>query len=254
MSGFRIDETGFGDIRIIQEKKGFCYGIDAVIIADFLSKHINAEYICDLGTGNGIIPLILSEITRAKKILGIDNQRSSIKLAMQSVTLNKLENKISFSCRDVKDMTYDDLLDDENVDMDIKMQREFDAVICNPPYFPKGRAIVNPDNKIATARHETTATLNDFMETAKRLLKTRGCLYMINRPSRLGDAISAGRETGMEPRRIRMVTSRWDTEPKMVLMEFVKDGGKEFIVEKNLVIYDETGEYTDEIEKIYRRK
>lgn len=242
----RVDNTGFGDIKIIQDSGGFCYGVDAVILTDFIVRDgikSNAK-ICDLGTGNGIIPLILSHKVKTVSIWGIDIQEKAIELAKKSVELNKLEDRISFLNLDVKDIIED---------ADNFMNSEMDIVTCNPPYFPKGRAIVNSGDAMATARHETTAELKDFFLCAYNLLKDKGSFYMINRPSRMVDCMCIGREIGLEPRMIKMVSSKADTEPKMVLFKFIKKGGKECNFSKPLIIYDENNQYTKDMLEIYER-
>lgn len=261
----RLDRTGFGELKIFQDTESFCYGIDAVILSYFASQGIKKENVVfDLGTGNGIIPLILSYKTKLSKVVGIDIQKNLIEMARKSVELNGLKDKIEFIEADVsmadrsRNICSCNMKEDSCDNLsgnDISgFLGQCDVVTCNPPYFPKGRAVLNSTDSLTLSRHETCAELRDFMDFASLLLKEKGRLYMINRPSRFADSMCFARDTGMEPRNIRIVSSTAFTKPKMILMEFIKGGGVECRFGEPLIIYNGDGTYTCEILKAYDRK
>lgn len=163
----RIDEIGFGGLKLIQKPKEFCYGVDAVILADFAAKSVKKapELIIDLGTGTGVIPLILSYKTDAADIRGVEVQTGSWERAVRSAELNSLSHRLTFINGDIKDVG-------QTWGQD--MGGQADVVVSNPPYFKSGGAIVNGLSAKAVARHETTADLMDFMRCAAYLLKPKG--------------------------------------------------------------------------------
>lgn len=239
----RIENIGFGELKLIQEPDRFCYGIDAVILADFACS-ICLDFDCavDLGTGNGIIPLILSHKNKVATITGIDVQRASIELAKRSCILNGLEARLTFIEADVTEELRGRYVADEA-----------DIVTCNPPYFPKGGAIPNKNSAKFIARHETTASVEDFIKAAALILKDHGHFFMVHRPSRLADIFYYCRLYGLEPKNMRLVVPRQTEAPNIVLIHCIKGGGKELKVMNELAVYDENGNYTDEIQRIYGR-
>ena len=246
----RTDNIGFGDLILIQDPEKFSYGIDAVILSDFAcSIYPEFKNAVDLGTGNGVIPLILSHKNRNARICGFDIQPDAIDMAVRSCGLNHLEDRLSFKITDISDFC-----NDRN---DLEQGcyiGSYDMVTCNPPYFPKGGAIPSSNAAKFIARHETTATVKEFIKAAALLLKQQGHLFMVHRPSRLVDIFYHCRENGLEPKDIRFVVPRSGETPNIVLIHCIKGGGKELKVLKELSVYDETGKYTEEIEKIYERK
>ncbi len=240
----RLDEIGFGNLKLIQKPKDFCYGVDAVILADFAvrcSKN-KPQRIFDLGTGTGVIPLILSYKTDAEQIYGLEVQNDSFERALRNARLNNLENRISFVNEDVKD--YKQWASD--------MQGSFDMVVSNPPYFISGGGIINDLAPKTIARHETTAGLKEFLACASYLLKPRGDFYMVHRPSRLADICCYGRENGLEPKDMCFVSPKRDGVPNILLVHMVKGGGKELKFLPQLAVYDEEGNYTEELLEAYR--
>jgi len=249
----RIENTGFGNIKLIQDPEQFCYGVDAVILADFANSLYPAfKMAADLGTGNGIIPLILSHKNSDAHITGVEIQPDAADMAMRSCRLNGLEEKINFVVADVADIA------DGKISKSIKdlalYEGFMDMVTCNPPYFVKGGAIPSSSKAKFIARHETTAGVEDFIKAAEKLLKRKGHFFMVHRPSRLADIMYYCRKYGLEPKDMRMVVPKPGEVPNILLIHCIKGGGRELNVMKELSVYNEDGSYSDEIEHIYERK
>lgn len=237
----RIENIGFGELKLIQDPDQFCYGVDAVILADFAAK-LNSEMLTaiDLGTGNGIIPFILCHKNKDVSVIGVDVQKEAVDLAKRSCKINNLEDRVTFINTDV-----------------LKLIEEgealADTVTCNPPYFIKGGAIPNSNQAKFIARHETTAGVEDFIKAAAGLLKRKGHFFMVHRPSRLADIFYYCRKYGLEPKDMRLVVPKPGQEANIVLIHCIKGGGKELNVMKELAVYDENGDYSREIQMIYER-
>lgn len=241
----RVDEIGFGQLKLVQKPKDFCYGVDAVILTDFAVKNLKRQpnLIVDLGTGTGIMPLILSHKTEASNIIGLEVQEDSFRRAERNAKLNQLEDRISFINGDVKD--YDQGWAKE-------LKGNVDVVISNPPYFISGGGIINDLAPKRIARHETTAGLKEFIACASYLLKPRGDFFMVHRPSRLADICCYGREHGLEPKDMCFVSPTIDGIPNILLVHMVKGGGKELKFHKPLAVYDENGNYTKDLLEAYK--
>ena len=238
----RIDDLGINNLKIIQNEKGFCFGIDSVLLSDFAKKiKINSK-VLDLGTGTGILPILLSAKTKLKKAVGIEKQKEVFEMAKKSIKLNNLENKI--------EIINEDILNLEK----IYEKNTFDVIITNPPYKKKNTGIKNEDKKKIISRHETTATLEDFIKISKDFLKDKGEFYMVNRSERLVDILSLMRKYKIEPKILRFVFSNKYKEPKLILIKGIKNAKPFLKIEKNLYIYDENGKYSDEIIDIYNKK
>lgn len=237
-SGERLDEIGFGNLRLIQKPEDFCYGVDAVLLADFASKKM-CRHIIDLGTGTGIVPIILSHKTRAEKIYGIEYQESAFALARRNAQLNHLTDRLDFFCSDVASF---DLL-----------QGWADAVTMNPPYMAGKGGLVNQNTAKTIARHETVGTLEDFIRCSAHLMKNKGDLYMVHRPSRMADIFYLCRKYNLEPKELQLVAPRAGELPNILLLHCVKGGGPELKLLKTLNVYKEKGVYSDEIQRIYER-
>lgn len=236
----RIDDIGFGNLRLIQKPSEFCYGVDAVLLSDFAQVK-KGDRVIDLGTGTGIIPLILSHKTRASVIIGVEIQRGSWERAIRNAKINGLENRIHFILGNVKDFY---------IDTDLN---SYDIVLCNPPYVRYDAGVQSGNKAKMAARHETFATLKDFVRTASLLLKKQGEFFIIHRPSRLVEVLCACREYGMEPKEMRFVMPYYGEEPNLVLIKCVKGGGIELKCRHPLYIYDGKGNYTKELLTIYER-
>lgn len=236
----RKDKLGFADLFIIQNTDYFCYGIDAVILSDFVKVKLGGSVI-DLGTGNGIIPLILSHKTMAKKIIGLELQEDVYQLAKKNIELNGLNDRI------------------EIFNMDIKSApeafgcRSFSTVVSNPPYMAISSGVKNHIDAKSISRHETTANLSDFMEVSSKLLFDQGDLFMIHRPMRLVDIIYLARQNNLEPKKIRFVHPNKNQKPNIMLLHCVKNARPELRFLKPLYVYNSSGEFTQEINKMYER-
>lgn len=250
----RIENTGFGNIKLIQDPEQFCYGVDAVILADF-AVSLCPDFITavDLGTGNGIIPFILSHKNSEAHITGVEVQKDVADMARRSCIMNGLTGRIDFVTGDVSDIASD--MEDGSCEDDCSLKKGCaDIVTCNPPYFIKGGAIPSSNTAKFIARHETTAQVEDFIKAASVLLKRKGHFFMVHRPSRMADIFYFSRKHGLEPKDMRMVVPKPGEAPNIVLIHCIKGGGRELNVMKELAVYSEEGKYSDEIEIIYERK
>lgn len=241
----RLDDTGFGSIEIYQCPEDFCYGVDAVLIADFASKSPKAQRpksrIIDLGTGTGIIPLILSHKTKAEYIAGVEVQKKSFDIGCRNVEHNNLKGRVEVFNSDVKDF------DDEN------LHEAFDIVTSNPPYTEGNRGIESKNIAKAIARHEITASLDDFVARASWLLKDRGDFYMVHRPARLVDICETCRKYRLEPKELCFVSGKPMEKPNILLVHCVKNGNRELKILPPIAVHDESGDYTKEIWSAYEK-
>ena len=234
----RIDELQRNGYRIIQNPEKFCFGMDAVLLSGF-ARAKEGDRVLDLGTGTGIIPILMEAKTQAAHFTGLEIQHESADMAARSVSLNHLEGKIEIVTGDIKEA------------VSLFGAASFDVVTCNPPYMTEHHGLTNPEAPKAIARHELLCTLEDVISQAARLLKPGGNFYMVHRPFRLVDIITLLRTYGVEPKRMKMVYPFVDKEPNMVLIEANRGGRPRLSVEKPLIVYKEPGVYTDEIYDIY---
>ena len=235
----RIDDLQCNGLKIIQNKDGFCFGIDSVLLSDFAKNIRNNSIVLDLGTGTGIIPILLCGKTKLKKIVGVEVQGEVADMAKRSAKLNNLEDKFEIINKNILELK------------SIYDANSFDVIVTNPPYKKINTGIKNENEKKLISRHEILANLEDFISVSSRLLKDKGEFYMVHRPERLSDIFFYMRKYKIEPKEIRMVYSNKNVAPKMVLIKGVKNGNVFLKFRENLYIYDETGKYTEEIYKIY---
>ena len=253
----RIDDLEYNNLKIIQNKNGFCFGIDSVLISDFAKEVKNNSIGVDLGAGTGIISILLTAKTEISKIIGVEIQKEVAEMARRSVELNNMQNKIEIINLNIKEIinkTKKENLSDnlENNKIIEKLPREgFDFVVTNPPYKKLETGKINNNEYKYISRHEVTADLADFIEVSRYLLKDKGALYMVHRPERLVDIVELMRKNKIEPKKIRLVYSKVDKEPALVLIKGIKNARPFLKIDKPLVIYDTNGEYTDEIYDIY---
>ncbi len=238
----RIDDLEFKNLKIIQNNNGFCFGIDAVLLSDFAKNIKRDAIVLDLGTGTGIISILLCGKTNLKKIIGVEVQEEVYDMAKRSIELNNLQNKFEVINENILNLNK------------IYKNNTFDAIVTNPPYKKENTGIVNNDKKKLISRHEVLAKLEDYIEISSRLLKDKGEFYMIHRPERVVDILSLMRKYKLEPKEIRFVYSYINEPPKMVLIKGVKNGKQFLKFRENLYIYNENGNYTDEIYKIYGKE
>ena len=237
-AGERIDELQRNGYQIIQNENGFCFGMDAVLLSGF-AKVKRGENALDLGTGTGIIPILLEAKTEGRHFTGLEIQETSADMAQRSVCLNDLNEKVEIIRGDIKEAT------------DLFGKASFDVVTSNPPYMTGQHGLVNPDMPKAVARHEILCTLEDVIGQASALLKENGRFYMVHRPFRLAEIMVTMSRYRLEPKRMKLVYPFGDKEPNMVLLEGRKGGRPRVTVEKPLIVYEKPGVYTSEIYDIY---
>ena len=236
--GERLDDLHRNGFQIIQNKEKFCFGMDAVLLSGF-AKVKEGEKVLDIGTGTGIIPILLAAKTPGKHFTGLEIQPESADMARRSVALNHLEEKISIVEGDVREA--DQLF----------AAASFDVITSNPPYMTGSHGLVNPDMPKAIARHEICCTLEDLVSQTEKLLRPGGRFFMVHRPFRLAEIMTVLTAHHLEPKRMRLVYPFVDKEPNMVLLECIRGGKPRITVEKPLIVYKEPGVYQDEIYTIY---
>ena len=234
----RIDDLQRNGYQIIQNRDGFCFGMDAVLLSGFANVK-PGEKAVDLGTGTGIIPILLEAKYQGLHYTGLEIQEEVADMASRSVELNHLEDKISIVRGDIKEASR------------LFGAASFDVVTSNPPYMNDAHGLKNPDLPKAISRHEVLCTLQDVTREAAKLLRPGGRFYLVHRPHRLIEIITALKSVGMEPKRMKMVHPFVDKEANMVLIEAVRGGRSMIKVEAPVVVYKEPGVYTDEIYTIY---
>ncbi len=237
----RIDDLQYKDLKIIQETDGFCFGIDSILLSDFAKNIKKNSKVADLGSGTGIIGLLLCKKTNLAEMTGIEIQEDVANMAERSIKLNNLEEKFRIINSNINEIFSKKLLE-KNV---------FDVVVMNPPYKEVGTGEINENEKKLISRHEIKANLSDFIKTAYGLLKDKGELYIVHKPERMPDIIQKLRENKIEPKELRVVYSNKNSEASLILIKAVK-GGKKFLkIDRPLYIYNESGKYSDEIKQIY---
>ena len=226
--------------KIIQDSERFQFGIDAVLLADFACKGLKAgESVIDLGTGTGIIPLLMAKGCEAAAFTGLEVQKDSADMAARSVALNALEGRIRIINGDLKDAGK------------LFPRHSFNVVTCNPPYMIDAHGKGNELDALTIARHEVLCTLEDVVAAADSLLATHGRFFMIHRPFRLPEIFSSLEKHKMEMKRMRLVYPFAGKEPNLVLIEARKNAKRRLTIEPPLVVRNNDGQYTAEIRKIY---
>lgn len=235
----KIEDLKYKNLKIIQKKDDFCFGIDSILLADFAKEIKNDSSVIDLGTGTGIISILLSAKTNTKKIIGVEIQENVADIAKRNVKLNKLEKRIEILNEDLKNLP-------ENLPNNF-----FDAIVTNPPYKKNNTGLKNENINKLISRHEVQCTINDIARVSSKLLKNNGAIYMVHRPERLIDIIESLRKYKLEPKNIKFIYPKKDRAPNLILIKAIKNA-KEFLkIESPLFVYDENNQYTDEILKIY---
>lgn len=234
-----IDDLEFNNLKIIQNNDGFKFGIDSILLSDFSKKIKNESIVLDIGSGSGVISILLSGKTRAKKIIGIEVQKEVADMARRSVILNNLEDKI-------------EIINDNIKNIEKYFQNNFfDVIVTNPPYQKNNTGLKSEDEKNLVSRHEIECTLEDIIQKSYKVLKDRGVFFMVHRPERLVDILCVMRKNRIEPKELKFVFPKISSKPSLVLIKGIKNA-KEFLkVEKNLIIYNEDGTYTKELLNIY---
>ncbi len=236
--GERLDELQRNGYRIIQKEGAFCFGMDAVLLSGFAQVKAGGSAL-DLGTGTGVIPILLCAKTPGKSFAGLEISARSADMAQRSVLLNDLGDRITIVQGDIKEAGT------------LFTPASFDTVTSNPPYLQDSRGLLNSDRELAAARHELLCTLEDVVSAAAVLLKPGGHFYLVHRPFRLAEIIRTVSDYGLEPKRMRLVCPYADKEPNLLLLESTKGGHPGMTVEKPLIVYEKAGVYTPEIMEIY---
>ena len=234
----RIDDLQRNHLRIIQKTDGFCFGMDAVLLSGFAAVK-PGERVLDLGTGTGIIPILLSAKTEGEHFTGLEIQEETAGMAKRSVSMNGLEKKIEIVNGDIKEASR------------IFGAASFDVVTTNPPYMNDAHGLKNPTEVKAISRHEVLCTLEDVVREGAKVLKHGGRMYMVHRPHRLIEILNTMTKYRLEPKRMKLVHPFRDKEANMVLIEAVRGGGAWMKVEPPVIVYKEPGVYSEEIYDIY---
>lgn len=234
----RIDDLMRDGLKLIQNTDIFCFGMDAVLLSTYAKAGKN-DRVLDLGTGNGIIPVLMQSKNPGSTYTALEIQENSADLAIRNVELNNLSDRISVVKGDIKEAST------------IFGEASFNVVTSNPPYMNENHGIVNPESAKAIARHELLCSLDDVIREASRCLKSKGKMYMVHRPNRLVDIFDTMRKYHLEPKRMRLVYPYVNKAANMVLIEAVKGGNSQLIVEEPLIVYKTDGTYTDALLKMY---
>lgn len=247
----QLDDLQYKGFKIIQKKKGFKYGTDSVLLVKFMLFALEKKMggfrttsdrkmtMVDLGTGSGIMPILLADRGIFKKISGLEIQQEYAEMAERSVSYNNLSEKIEIIKGDIKDAGQ------------IFGKTSIDCVISNPPYKKAGSGLLNVADSVTIARHEILCRLEDVISAAAEILKPKGCFFMIHRPERLADTIEQMRSHNLEPKVIRFVYPKVDRPPSMFLILAVKQGGCNLLVEKPFILMDAEGNETEELKAAY---
>ncbi|HHY63878.1 MAG TPA: tRNA1(Val) (adenine(37)-N6)-methyltransferase [Clostridiaceae bacterium] len=228
-----LEDLQLNGLFILQKKDSFRFGMDAVLLSNFVTAG-KGKNVLDLGTGTGIIPILLSAKTKAGKIVGIEIQQEMADMARRSVEGNDLGDRIEIVKGDIRKA------------VSLFGKSSFDVVVTNPPYTRVGSGFINPGDAKAISRHEIFCTLEDILKISAEILKPSGEFFMVHRPERLADIIDGMREVNLEPKILRLVCARVGKEPSLLLVKGLKNGNPGMKILPPLFIYDEKGEYTHE--------
>ena len=234
----RIDDLQRSQLEIIQNPGRFAFGMDAVLLSGF-ARAAKGDQVLDLGTGTGILPLLMSAKTEAEHFVGLELQPESADMARRSVQMNELEKRIEIVTGDIKEADA------------LFAAASFDVITSNPPYMTDRHGLQNPNDALAIARHEICCSLEDLVSAAEKLLRPGGHFYMVHRPFRLAEIMVTLCAHHLEPKRMRLVYPYADREPNMVLMDCVRGGRPRITVERPLIVYEAPRRYTDEILNMY---
>ena len=225
-----VEDLGLKGYKVIQNKDGFCFGSDAVLLSRFAKPKKNAR-VLDLCTGTGIIPVLTWGLYELSEICGVEIVPEVADMAKRTMELNGLSENIKIICDDLKNAP------------EVYGKRSFDVVTCNPPYMNVGGGLINPKEKLALARHEIACTLDDVVRVSKAVLKPCGKIFMVHRADRLCDVIDTFRKYKIEPKRLRVVYPSKSKEASLVLIEGAEGGKAQLKIEPPLFMYDDDGNY-----------
>ena len=233
------DVLGYQNLKIYQNTDMFQFSLDSVLLANFVTINQKINHILDIGTGNAIIPILLSKRTKAK-ITGVEIQNESFELAIKSVKMNQLENQIHLIHQDIKEYS-------QELSTEI-----FDVITCNPPFFKiNENSNVNDSIYKRIARHEIYLNLEDIIIISKKLLKNNGRLAIVHRPERLIEIILLMKQHHIEPKKICFIYPKKGKEANILLIEGVKNGKSGLKMLSPIYTYDTNGNYTEEIQNFF---
>ena len=235
-----IDDLQLNGLMLIQKQSGFRFGVDAVLLSDFANVK-KKHRVLDLCTGTGIVPFLLYGKYSPKEVWGVEIQEDMVEMANRSSQLNSTDDIVRFKCADLKDKKL------------VSELGRFDVITVKPPYKLNNSGILNPNDKLAIARHEILCNLEDVIVSARRLLADNGRMFIVHRPERLADIFGLMRKYNIEPKRVKMIHPSAKKAPNIVLVEGQRDGGAFLKWEEPLYVYNENGNYSEEIDKIYGR-
>ncbi len=237
----RIDDLEYKGLKIIQNKNWFCFGIDSILLSDYAKNIKNNSVVMDIGTGTGIIGLLLCKKTNLKKIYGIEIQKDVAEMAERSIKLNELDNKFKILNINIKDIKKH------------FVNNQIDVIVTNPPYKKDNTGVKNENLVKLISRHEVECSLEDIIEKSSIVLKNLGQFYMVHRAERIVDVLVLLRKYKIEPKEMRFVHSKQNEKPNLILIKAVKNAKEYLKIEKPLIIYNEDGSYTEEILEIYNK-
>ena len=239
----RIDDLGINDFKLIQDTDSFCFGIDSVLLSDFAKQDIKANSkVLDLGTGNGIISILLCAKTKLSEIIGVEIQKNSADLAYRNSKLNNLEDKFKIINCDLKNIE------------DFICNNSIDSIVTNPPYKPLSTGKTNDNEAKLIARHEIKCNLEDIITVSSKMLKNNGSFFMVHKSERLADIIFLLKKYKLEPKKIRFIYPNINKESNLVLIKSVKSARPFLKIDSPLYVYNPDGSYTNEILKIYGKE
>ena len=242
----RLDDLNLNGLKVYQETEYFCFGIDSVLLANFVNSNSSKNNIVDLCSGSGVIPVIMSAKKKYNKIIGVELQKEMFELLKENIEINKLDEKIIGINEDIKNI--------DNIKEELMQNigcNKVDIATCNPPYKKQGTGTENENDVKYIARHEVKCNIEDIFKTTANILKSKGKLYIVHKPDRLVDLFEIARKYKLEPKTVRFVHPTSIKAPSIVLIEYIKDGGNELKILDPLIEYNEDGSYTDEIYDIY---
>lgn len=234
----RLDDLQIKNYKIIQHPGKFCFGMDAVLLSSFVAFKKGVK-VLDLGTGTGIIPILLEAKTKGAYFAGLEIQEESADMARRSVSYNHLEEKIHIVTGDIKEAA------------SIFGPVSFDVITTNPPYMIGAHGLQNAADTKTIARHEVLCTLEDIIRESAKMLKMKGRFFMVHRPFRLAEILGKMSEYGIEPKRIQLVHPYIDKEPNMLLIEGIRGAKSRMKIEPPLIVYHKDGTYTEQLLAMY---
>lgn len=227
-----------GRLCLYQKKKGYRFSVDSVLLGAFAGQKV-CGVVADLGTGSGVLPVILSKSGKVKQIFGIEIQKDLVAVAEKNVLYNRCSEKAKITCADIKNIR------------DCFSAETFDAVLTNPPFYRIGSGRMNPEAENAIARHELKGTVSDFVRGAAFLLKQKGSFYAVYTPARITDLICEMRKYRIEPKALQFVYPNGKDPANMVLVEGIKGAGVETKIIPPVVLFGENRKYTKQANSIF---